>query len=482
MQTDTMLKPRRESLAFEMTKVGVALKSFAGSPLASKLLASVVDFALVVDREGIIVEVAPGEGLDDPKPWHELAGKSWADTVTSDSKAKAESLLAEARQARATRSREINQLVDGLGEFPFRFSAVSLDDQKRVVVLGRDLRPVAALQQRLVSAQQSMEREYARLRQADTRYRVFFQIASEGVLVAEMPGLRLLESNPAAASLVGESAEALQGKALPELFEPRSRPVLQGLLAAVEAGARPGEAQVNLRGQTEREVTLSASLFRQAGTALALVRFWSPGVAAMPWGARASRMLSVLEAMPDAFVVIGEDRRILSANPAFCEMVQQANENQVIGQPLDRWLGRPGVDLNIMLANLREHGSVKNFSTIVRGEFGPAQEGLVTAVSALDGKVPCIGFTIRGVSSRLSLVPSSTVMPRSVQQLRELVGRVPLKDLVRESADLIEKLCIEAALDVSGNNRASAAQLLGLSRQGLYSKLRRYGLAEFGPE
>ena len=73
-------------------------------------------------------------------------------------------------------------------------------------------------------------------------------------------------------------------------------------------------------------------------------------------------------------------------------------------------------------------------------------------------------------------------MPRSVQQLRELVGRVPLKDLVRESADLIEKLCIEAALDVSSNNRASAAQLLGLSRQGLYSKLRRYGLAEFGPE
>jgi DNA-binding NtrC family response regulator len=57
---------------------------------------------------------------------------------------------------------------------------------------------------------------------------------------------------------------------------------------------------------------------------------------------------------------------------------------------------------------------------------------------------------------------------------------VPLKNLVRESADLIERLCIEAALDVSGNNRASAAQLLGLSRQGLYSKLRRHGLADDG--
>jgi transcriptional regulator PpsR len=192
-------------------------------------------------------------------------------------------------------------------------------------------------------------------------------------------------------------------------------------------------------------------------------------------------MMAMLDAMPDGFVVTGEDRRILNANAAFCELVQQANENQLIGEPLDRWLGRPGVDLNIVFANLREHGTVRNFATILRGDYGPAQEALVTAVSAPHGKLPCIGFTIRAVSSRLTGAPTS-VMPRSVDQLRELVGRVPLKDLVRESADLIERLCIEAALDVSGNNRASAAQLLGLSRQGLYSKLRRYGIAEFDQE
>jgi DNA-binding NtrC family response regulator len=58
------------------------------------------------------------------------------------------------------------------------------------------------------------------------------------------------------------------------------------------------------------------------------------------------------------------------------------------------------------------------------------------------------------------------------------VGRVSLKDIVQESTDLIERLCIEAALDVSGNNRAAAAQLLGLSRQSLYSKLRRHGMGD----
>ena len=55
---------------------------------------------------------------------------------------------------------------------------------------------------------------------------------------------------------------------------------------------------------------------------------------------------------------------------------------------------------------------------------------------------------------------------------------MPLKDLVRETTDLIERLCIEAALELTHDNRASAAEMLGLSRQSLYVKLRRYGLGD----
>jgi DNA-binding NtrC family response regulator len=62
--------------------------------------------------------------------------------------------------------------------------------------------------------------------------------------------------------------------------------------------------------------------------------------------------------------------------------------------------------------------------------------------------------------------------------MTELVGRLPLKDIVRETTDLIEQLCIEAALELTGDNRASAAEILGLSRQSLYIKLRRLGIIE----
>jgi len=73
-------------------------------------------------------------------------------------------------------------------------------------------------------------------------------------------------------------------------------------------------------------------------------------------------------------------------------------------------------------------------------------------------------------------------LPHSVEQLTELVGRVSLKELVRETTDMIERLCIEAALELTRDNRASAAEMLGLSRQSLYVKLRRYGLTDAASE
>jgi transcriptional regulator PpsR len=456
------------------------LEELLYSPVAARVVAAAADLALILDRDGVILEISLGDGFDAQPGWTKLVGKRWIDTLSRESQAKVEPFLAEVREGRTPRSRELNQRADGIEDVPLRFNAVLLDDQLRMLVLGRDLRPLTTLQQRMIGTQQAMDREYGRLRQADTRYRVLFHVASEGVVVADGVSRRILEANPAASAMLGEPAEALQGKAILELFDPASRQSITAVLAAVEAGAKPPDVEAKLNGQTGGEVTVSPSLFRQGGSPLVLLRFSSASVEATSTGARASRMLAMLDAMPDGFVVAGEDRRILSANTAFCDLVQHANENQVIGEPLDRWLGRPGVDLSIMMANLREHGTVRNFATIVRGDFATPQEALVTAVSALAGKEQCLGFIIRSVSSFAS-APSSSVVPRSVEQLRNLVGRVSLKELVRESADLIERLCIEAALDVSGNNRASAAQLLGLSRQGLYSKLRRYGLAEFDP-
>lgn len=450
--------------------------------VTSRLISASSDLALFVAADGTIQSVTVGDTVV-THPWTELVGKRLAETTTPDSKAKVELLLNEARTGAVPRAREIN-LQPGPGtEVPFRFSAVLLDDEKRVVALGRDLRPVAALQQQMVGTQQAMDREFERLRQAETRYRLLFQVTSEAVLATDATTLKVVEANAAAASLYDSSAQAMQGRTVQELVDPKSWPAAQAALAAAESGAQPPNVSVQLPTR-QRSALLSVSAFRQSGSLLLLIRLRPDDASEVdaPTALRGARVMAVVERLPDAFVVIGEDRRILLANPAFCDMVQQTNEAQVLGQPLDRWLGRPGVDLNILLANLREHGTVRNFATIIAGDYNPPQEAVVSAVSAPQAKVPCLGFVIRTVSARLGVVPNADVpTPRSVDQLLELVGRVSLKEIVRESTDMIERLCIEAALKVSGDNRASAAQLLGLSRQGLYSKLRRHGLGDLDP-
>ena len=64
-------------------------------------------------------------------------------------------------------------------------SALRFPDAGLIVVMAYDLRPVARLQQKLVNAQRDLERDYQKLRDAETRYRLLFQITSEAVLIVD---------------------------------------------------------------------------------------------------------------------------------------------------------------------------------------------------------------------------------------------------------------------------------------------------------
>ena len=190
-------------------------------------------------------------------------------------------------------------------------------------------------------------------------------------------------------------------------------------------------------------------------------------------------LLKLAESSPDGLVVTDRDGHILSANSAFAEMAQLNNAERARGEALERWFGRPGIDLNVLVANVRQNETIRMFSTVLRGEHGAQIDIEVSALPLRDGATTNFGFAIRDVGRRLSpAAHSERELPRTADQLTELIGRVPLKDLVRETVDVIERLCIEAALDLTGNNRASAAEMLGLSRQSLYVKLHRFGLAD----
>ena len=447
---------------------------------AAALLTAASDVSLVIDGRGIVRDVAFSSAelaRDIYKSW---IGAKWVDTVTVESRVKLEELFKEAVEDVPTRWRQVNFVTEGGPDVPVRLSAIRYGKDGQVIVVGRELRAMAVLQQRLAEAQQAMEREYARIRNAEKRYRLLFQLASEPVLIIDAGTQRVVEVNPAAAALVGKDARKLTGGAFADLFEPTSRQAQQSFIAALRVAPRVDNVHVELAGSGEA-VLLSGSLFRQDSSTFLLVllaRLTGKGSQVSPENAR---LLHAVEKSPDAFAVADYEGRILTANSAFVDLVQAATIEQVRGEAIDRWIGRPGIDLDILLENVRTHGSVRNFSTIMRSDFGATEDIEISAVDLSGSTPPSFGLTMRAagprtVASREKL--GGRELPRTVEQFADLVGRVPLKSLVRETTDLIERLCIEAALELTNDNRASAAEMLGLSRQGFYSKLRRYGLGD----
>jgi transcriptional regulator PpsR len=444
-----------------------------------ELIAASADIALIIDRKGIIRDIAFGSEelcADLPGGW---VGKPWSDTVTVESRPRVEGLLQDAASGER-RSRQVNHAAIRGPDVPILYSAIKAGTEGRVVAMGRDLRLIETLQQRLMSVEQSAEKELARLRHAEIRYRLMFQVADEAVLIVDSATGKVTEANPAASQILGAGTRRLVGRSFPEGFDAQGSRDIATLLAALRTSGRGDEARARLTA-SGAEFAVCAWLFRQHDASHFLLRLRPLSTAAAAGGAvptpTQSLLLEVLEKSPDGLVVTGADGNILAANRAFLDLAQLATAEQVRGEPLDRWLGRPGVDMRVLIGNLRQHGMVRLFATTLRGEYGSSCDVEVSAVLVANHEESCLGFTVRNVGQRSGVdLKATRELPRSAKELTELIGRVSLKELVRETTDVIERLCIEAALRLTGDNRASAAEMLGLSRQSLYAKLRRYGM------
>ena len=453
---------------------------------AVAILAAVSDLTLLLDKSGTVLDAALGNEELAPLGSGRWAGKSWVDTVTVESRDKVAALL-KARPGKAAAGRQVNHPVPGGPDIPVHYQTHVLPSGQ-LVATGRDLRPAAAMQQRLLEAQQVLEQDYSRLRQVDSRYRLLFQTTLDAVVIADAATGEVSELNPAALREFAVPERKAQGRRLVELFGEGNARALQALLDTTRATGRADAVRlVTKRGRVRRELSVAASLFRHDGKAHVLLRVTAADNASGHETQGSSDVLhlsTLLERLPDGFVVTDSSGRILMANSAFLDLTQLGTFEQARGQSLDRWLGRSPVDVRVLMNNLQQHGTVRLFATHLRGELGLSSEVEISAVASTLGEPPTLGFVIRDINrpSASRETTRSATLTTSAEQLSELIGRVSLKELVRESTDMIERLCIEAALDLTGDNRASAAEMLGLSRQSLYIKLRRHGLGNLDGE
>jgi transcriptional regulator PpsR len=364
-------------------------------------------------------------------------------------------------------------------ELLLEYTTVRLGGKAGLIAIGRNLQAVAELQSRLIAAQQTMERDYWKLREVETRYRLLFTASNEAVLLIRAADLRIVEANPAALRALGlapKRLESVAGAGLLSELVPAERERLQATLARVrEQGQAPGML-IHI-GPARAAWLVRASLMKSGAGAVFLLQLApAAAVPAAPERASAVSMEALIERGPDSFVVLDREGVIRRANAAFLEMVQVGAEARVVGERLGRWLGRPGADLTVLLANVQRYGVVRLFATTIQGELGASTDVEISAAGDANKDPRYVGVLLRDVGRRLAAPGEAGRLGVVLGALTERVGKTTLRKLVKDTVGAVERHYVEAALELTGGNRTAAAELLGLSRQSLYAKLDRYGL------
>ena len=438
---------------------------------------------MVLDRQSTVLEVTVfGKDLHRVDS-SGFKGRSINDFISHDSKDKFALMLAAVGKSDAPMWRHVNFSPMAGQELPLQVSLVPQDKDNTVLLFGRDLSGLSQMQSRLVEAHQSMERDFLRLRHMEARYRLLFESVADPMLVVDVAQRRVMEANSAAQLVFKDLSRKLPGSDVAQLFDPDKREALEILLRQAQTTGRMESGRVRYLN-ADRDCNLHVSVFVQEGGPQYLLRLQA--LSAQQTSQTEAPVINwfhhALDQAPVGFVVADRMGTILASNPEFCSMVGVASHSMLINKSLEDWLARGGVDLGVLLTNLRQSSTLRSFATDLRSMVGVLIPVDISAVT-LNGDDPTYGFffhQLSGARGRDVMPATSGGMADSVAQLSQLVGRMPMKEIVGETSTMIERMCIQAALELTQNNRASAAEMLGLSRQSLYVKLHRYGMVADG--
>ena len=451
-----------------------------GQEQLAEIVSATSDLSLLISPEGEVISVLVN-------PSHSLFGglSHWqgqhiSKLVTPESNEKVKRRLAawppEPGQSHRSFVLELNHTDGKVWEFPVRYSMHAFGDTGNILLLGRDLRPLAEMQQQLVMAQVALERDYETQREMDTRYRVLMEATRDAILLVAMSNGRISDLNAAAAVMLGGSRQDFVGAAIAQEFEGRRRgEFLESLtnLAAAES-MRPVEL---LARRSQRSIRVIPRLFRAAGERLMLCRLESPDVESSVPRENAMNLERLFNEGVDGMVFLDGDGVITGANESFLKLTDSGNIAQVRGRSFADFLVRGSVDLRVLLDNARRARQLRMYATRLLNEFNGQIAVEISATYLNDRPDPAYGIVLRD-ASRVEMLrrPGFTGGEDGMRSVMELVGSSSLKDIVAETADVVEKMCIQTAVDLTRNNRAAAAEMLGLSRQSLYVKLRKFGM------
>ncbi|MFZ3581464.1 transcriptional regulator PpsR [Loktanella sp. DJP18] len=445
--------------------------------ILGNILTAVADVGLVIAEDGTILSVLLNPAFGDRGRFESLDGSNISETLNTESREKfGRRLQAFLTGEGDVRAIEVNHLRGGgRDELPIRYSFHRIGTAGAILLLGRDLRPVAEMQQQLVSAQMALERDYEAHRDYEMRFRVLLDSATDGVLMITMQSGIITEANAALADLLDKPREAILGQTLVSLIDGRQGANLIDRLTSQALSGTSMPIEAILRGRSDT-VMLRPTIFRAAGERILLCRVAAPTQPSASGDNLDVNLRGLYAQGPDSIVFTAADGTILSTNDSFLNLIGTAHDMSLRGQPLPDLLQRGSVDFKVMAENAAQSGRLRTYATRIAGDYGSPREVEIAVTRFLAGASPVFAFVIREAGRADAARDEQN--DDGLSSVKELVGSSTLRDIVSETTNVVEKMCIETAIALTMNNRVAAAEMLGLSRQSLYVKLRKFGLID----
>ena len=441
------------------------------------IISSASDIAVVVTQAAQVLSVLVNPNHKSLGRFDHWEGNNLRDFLTRESVPKLDSKLKIFSAGDSTSDMvELNH-ADQSWEFPIRYSFHRIGPDGTILMLGRDLRPIAEMQQQLVKAQVALERDYEAQREYDTRYRVVMETTREPLIFVSANSGRVVDLNKSASALLGASRDDLIGSAFAQEFDGRRRGELSESRTSMAISGSSVQTELVTR-RNKKRVSISPKVLRAAGERLLLCRLESADDGESVSDELSEDIAALYQEGIDGSVFTDAQGVIRSANESFLNLTDAAHLTNVKGRLLSDFLARGGVDLKVLLENAERAGHMRIYATKLTGEFANTVSVEISATYLTDRAHPAYVFVIRDASrAEVTRKPGVVaVTDDSVRSVMELVGSATLKEIVAETTDVVEKMCIETAVELTRNNRVAAAEMLGLSRQSLYVKLRKYEL------
>ncbi len=444
----------------------------------SSIIGAASDIALVVSAEATILSVVINTQDDSFGNLRHWEGRPVVDFLTEDSVGK----FLTAHDAYLSgvgpkKPLELNHSDNAVWQYPVRYTFHRFGHEDAVLLLGRDLRPIAETQQQLVQAQIALEQGYEARREFDARYRVVMANVQEAVVFVSAQTGRVEDANDRAAALLGMKPDTLNGATFATLFSDRSGAELIESMMNATLSEDAGPVKV-VSTRTRQSLSLDPIVFRAGGQRILMCRILGDADASELPDTTSGQAAALFRQTSDSVVFIDTRGTVLSVNEAFLDLVGSAHMSDVVGVTLSDYFARGKIDLDVILQNTDKAGQMRAYATKLVNDLGSRVPVELSATLLQDPDSPVIALILRDVSRMEGVrrTDGATALQDPGHNVMDLVGSSTLKDIVAETTDVVEKMCIETAVTLTNNNRVAAAEMLGLSRQSLYVKLRKYGL------